>query len=799
MAIPLLIHRSAATIDAFEYFQSEQDYGRVAVDTELGRVVGRVLRGGVRGFLGIPYALPPLEKLRFEPPVPLASWGSERLEALEFGAECMQSIEGNPISSASPSSLPRSLCTRRSPAVCFGRLDQRLGLEWVHDNVASFGGDPGRVTLFGESAGAMSIGQHLHMDGAGVLFQQVVMQSNPMGYRFRSVTVANFLGEAMKRGLDCFSLDCLQTEPASEVMRVQESIMGLPRSVGDFFTWGPVITDRNYRRHVGKHRKTWNCDTYEEEAEERERQESRTVTLTGLALAAAAEHASAAKAPGGRGVMSRGRGRDEGQALPPVPVMLGVNSHEGLMFVHGAFPVTMPKLVYYSFVTALFRTSVIGVLRAYGHLADQCEESGDYRRVMSQIMHDYLFRCPNLRAAQLLQEQNGRDAPVFVYEFSHPTEVPGFPECSGSSCHTAELPYVFNNTSSSPGEEVAGAIGGGGAGLAGRVAADLTEMAADALAVSVAEGDEEGEGEGEGGGDDHHGGNRGEEQPAAATVTVEPHFSSGRGSRATAAKEEAEGSEALTGGESSGRANSEETLGVGGRRGGGDDADAAGHSETMAEAEGGPGAVRRRDIDTDNGSSVSRTSSGSVPGAGERGLGGSSCAAMAGGGGAGGSDDVEEARSEEGGGGDSAAPPKEPRRPSVHEAAEADMLVAEAMVTYWASFGKAGDPNSANAPVVWPAWEGRRLTAQGNTAGAAAMAALLASGHGGVGKGSFSDVFADAWSQASPTAAAGAGAGAAGGSWQGGPYFLEIKARPETREAQRDCMCEFWDRLKYRH
>ena len=52
---------------------------------------------------------------------------------------------------------------------------------------------------------------------------------------------------------------------------------------------------------------------------------------------------------------------------------------------------------------ALFRSSVFRVLHAYGKVAEQCQESGDYRKVMSQIMHDYLFRCPNLRAAQLLQ------------------------------------------------------------------------------------------------------------------------------------------------------------------------------------------------------------------------------------------------------------------------------------------------------------------------------------------------------------------------------------------------------------
>lgn len=70
--------------------------GRITAETELGPVVGRILPGGVQAFLGIPYALPPVEKLRFEPPVPLSSWGTGKLEALDFGAECMQSPKHDP-------------------------------------------------------------------------------------------------------------------------------------------------------------------------------------------------------------------------------------------------------------------------------------------------------------------------------------------------------------------------------------------------------------------------------------------------------------------------------------------------------------------------------------------------------------------------------------------------------------------------------------------------------------------------------------------------------------------------------
>ena len=122
-------------------------------------------------------------------------------------------------------------------------MDQRLALHFISSNVKYFGGDPNRITLFGESAGAVCIAMHLMMDGAGThLFQNAILQSIPMGYKFRDIQVSNFIGKSLMNSLECDDIHCLRGEKVEEIIHAQENLMGMPRSVGDFFTWGPTLT-----------------------------------------------------------------------------------------------------------------------------------------------------------------------------------------------------------------------------------------------------------------------------------------------------------------------------------------------------------------------------------------------------------------------------------------------------------------------------------------------------------------------------------------------------------------------------
>ena len=413
-----------------------------------GSIRGAVSAGNadIVAFKGIPFAAPPVGELRWRPPEPVLGWDGVR-DASESGAICVQNggqgvtqdedclilnvwapretseprpvlfwIHGGGYTGGSGSTaiydgtplaadgavvvtinyrlnvfgfLAHPALSVESPHGAsgnYGLLDMVAALEWVRDNIATFGGDPGRVTIFGESAGAGAVMSVMLIPQAGGLFHGAIAQSNwingwdrPLAETARGWEAAEAQGLRVAAALGIAgetaeALAAMRAASAADVLTASNADAGSP-FVRSGNVWAPNV-------------------------------DGRVIPDDPLAMyRAGRQHA--------------------------VPLITGLNGNEGSLMTRG---MDIPD-------AAAFETYVRSV---YPELAEEmlahynASSPDAAKAAIDKVIHDLFFAGP-VRAHAASQAASG--AQTWLYHFTH---VP--PTAWGAdlgSHHAAELVYVF--------------------------------------------------------------------------------------------------------------------------------------------------------------------------------------------------------------------------------------------------------------------------------------------------------------------------------------------------------------------
>jgi para-nitrobenzyl esterase len=428
----------------------------LTIKIDSGTIHGGVL-DGMRHFYGVPYAAPPVDALRFRAPQAVAPWTGTQ-DAIEIASQCPQALslsgrsddedclylnvwappnatnlpimvwlhggafiigsggdkfyDGSNLASQGVvvvtlnyrlglfGFLAHPALRNEDPAYPtagnYGLEDQRAALEWVQRNIQAFGGDPKKVTLFGESAGGYSTCVHYLSSRTAGLFSAAISESglcgSPLLENSRTVAEAQALDLAGKLGCspnDATTLDCLRGKSPDDLLAATPIPMPTDPPGGPIYQ--PVVL------------------------------EGSLPTVDGFVI----EQPLAAELAA--------------QAFQPRPLVLGNCLDEGTLFQSPLFAQPLPDAASYQ-LALLERFSPDVAAAIEGHYPASSFATPD--QAIAHITTMAFFICPSRRFADGVESQG---AVLYRYSFEQALTNP-FAANLGVF-HSSELPFVFGNDS----------------------------------------------------------------------------------------------------------------------------------------------------------------------------------------------------------------------------------------------------------------------------------------------------------------------------------------------------------------
>ena len=276
----------------------------------------------------------------------------------------------------------------RIPATgCEGLLDQIAALSWVRENIEAFGGDPDNITVFGESAGAMSIGDLLGMPAAKGIFQKAILESGGAGtaglLEDSIATTAQFLDILRVKSTDT---DALYSLTVRQILAAQQELSVVFQKKDNRITPFQPVVD-------------------------------------GIVMPEIPIHAIQKGSASG------------------IPTLAGTNLDEFKLF--NAIDLSFRKMDEAGMVRRLETiippghiSDVVAAYRRGRSLRGEATGAGD---ILTAIQSDYMFRIPVLR---LVESQCRNRQPAYNYLFTWKS-----PLMKGKlgACHTLEIGFVFGN------------------------------------------------------------------------------------------------------------------------------------------------------------------------------------------------------------------------------------------------------------------------------------------------------------------------------------------------------------------